>query len=902
MRILGIRGYEGRNIYSYRPVIRMEVDVAEWDDTPTCHIPGFNERLLALLPGLAEHTCSRGVKGGFAARLCEGTYMAHVIEHIAIELETAAGMNVKYGATRGLGTRGRYYIVFEHDVEQAGAEAGRCAFDLACALAEGGTFDIEAALAKIAGLRREYGLGPSTKALLEAASFRGIPWIRLDERGSLFQLGYGARQKRIQASITSDTPCIAVDLSCDKMLTKRLLELAGIPVPAGQVVETAEEAVKAALELGGPVVVKPVDANQGKGVSLGLATPDGVRAAFERARAVGDRVMVERMVEGRDYRVLVVGDKVAAVAERVPAHVVGDGRSTVEELVRMENRNPLRGEEHELPLTKLPVDEHAEEVLRSQGFGWESVPEEGLFVKLRDNANLSTGGTAIDRTGQIHPDNALLMVRAARIVGLDVAGIDLVAPDIGRPIGETGGAVIEVNAAPGLRMHLHPTVGERQDVALSIIDRLFPNCKEPRGRGSRIPLVAVTGTNGKTTVTRMIAHLFSMTGHTVGMTSTDGVYIGGHLIWKGDASGPICARMVLCDPSVEAAVLEVARGGLVNRGLAYDYSDVGVVTNVSGDHLGLDGLRTVGDIADAKALVVECVKPEGCAVLNADDPLVAAMAERAQSSIAYFSMQPDNVVVRKHQNEGGLVVCLSRGMIVASKDGKERALISVMDIPVARRGLAAHNVQNALAAAAAGLALGFDYGAVYDALATFGVGEAENKGRFEVFERNGITVVLDYGHNPEAFRAAISSAAKMAGAGGRVIGVVGVPGDRIDEAVIRSGEVAAQGLDVVVIKEDQDLRGRAPGEVAGLLKRGAASGGQEPADISVILNEVAAIKAAIGMALPGDVVIIFYEKYESALAAVREGLEATASTCGVAPAKGRRKAGAAATGVRLAGG
>lgn len=898
---MGIRGYEGRNIYSYRPVIRMEVDVAEWDDTPTCEIPGFNERLLALLPGLAEHTCSRGVKGGFVARLREGTYMAHVIEHSAIELETAAGMNVKYGATRGLGTPGCYYIVFEHEVEQAGIEAGRSAFDLACALVEGRPFDIEAAIARIAELRREFGLGPSTKALLEAASLRGIPWIRLDDRGSFFQLGYGARQKRIQASITSDTSCIAVDVSCDKMLTKRLLESAGIPVPEGQVVQTAEEAVKAAMELGGPVAVKPVDGNQGKGVSLGLTTPEGVKSAFERARAVGDRVMVERMVEGRDYRVLVVGDKVAAVAERVPAHVVGDGRSTVEELVRMENRNPLRGEEHELPLTKLPVDEQAREVLRSQGLEWGSVPEEGLFVKLRDNANLSTGGTAIDRTDEIHPDNALMMVRAARMIGLDVAGIDLVAPDISRPICEIGGAVIEVNAAPGLRMHLHPTAGERRDVALSIVDRLFPNCKEPKGRGSRIPLVAVTGTNGKTTVTRMIAHLFSMTGYTVGMTSTDGVYIGGHLIWKGDASGPICARMVLCDPSVEAAVLEIARGGLVNRGLAYDYSDVGVVTNVSGDHLGLDGLRTVEDIADAKALVVECVKPEGYAVLNADDPLVAAMAERAQSRIAYFSMQPDNVVVRKHQNDGGLVVYLSRGMMVASKDGRERALISVTDIPAARRGVAAHNVQNALAAAAAGLALGFDYGAVYDALATFGVGQAENKGRFEVFERNGITVVLDYGHNPEAFRAAISAAAKLAAAGGRVIGVVGVPGDRTDEAVIRSGEVAGQRLDVVVIKEDQDLRGRAPGEVAELLKQGAALGGQEPADISVILDEAAAIKAAIGMALPGDVVIIFYEKYESALAAAREGLEA-ASACAVASAKGRRKAGAAGAKVRFAGG
>ena len=645
MKILTIKPFRGRNVYCQKPVIQMEVELENGEDEPTTRRPGFNETLLEALPGLRKHTCSLGHEGGFAQRLREGTYLPHVAEHVILEMQYALGYDVAFGKTRRRDDV-CYQIVFRYENEPVAHGCARAAVSQLQRMWAGERPNFAGELEALRRLVAQTDPGPSTLAIVREAARRGIPATRLGD-GSLIQLGYGKYARRVQASLTDSPSCIAVDAVSDKQLTKETLSALGIPVPDGAVVHSAQEAVHLAEEIGYPVAVKPLDGNHGNGVSVCLRSASQVTEAFVRAAQYNAAVLVERSIEGRDYRVLVVGGRVSAVAERLPAQVVGDGLHTIRALVEIENKNLLRGEGHAKPLTRIALDETAVRHLHEGGLSPSSVPDAGTRILLRRNANLSTGGTA-KAVEKIHPTNADFAVRAARALGLDVAGIDICTKDIAVPLTENGGAILEVNAAPGLRMHLAPSEGRPVNVAKDILDMLFP-----KDRPHCPPIVSVTGTNGKTTTVRLIAHALRLSGLSVGMTTTGGIFVNEALIAPGDNTGALSARALLTHPDVEAAVLETARGGIVRRGLGYDLADVAVVTNVSDDHLGQDGLETIEDIAHVKALVVEAVKPNGWVVLNADDPEVSYFSERAECGILYFARSADNPRVREHLSKAG---------------------------------------------------------------------------------------------------------------------------------------------------------------------------------------------------------------------------------------------------------
>ncbi|MGH3509022.1 MAG: cyanophycin synthetase, partial [Nocardioidaceae bacterium] len=636
LTIVETRVYRGANVWSYERAIHLVVDLGSLEEHPTNTLPGFTEHLLQALPGLRNHSCSRGRRGGFVERLNEGTWLGHVTEHVALALQQVVGHDIRRGKTRQIrGVPGRYNIVYGYLDEQVGLAAARLAVRLVNHLVEPEHgFDWDAELEAFILRAERTAFGPSTQAILDEAVSRDIPWIRLNQH-SLVQLGQGVHAKRIRATMTSATSAIAVDVASDKDLTTRLLGAAGLPVPKQESVRTADQAASAAERIGYPVVVKPLDGNHGRGVCLDLQSADEVRDAFETAQDQSRRgtVIVESYITGRDYRCLIIDGRLAAVAERVPAHVIGDGQHNIEQLVEQTNADPRRGVGHEKVLTRIKVDDPAIALLAEQGYGVQDVPPLGEMVKLTLTGNMSTGGISIDRTFEAHPENVEIAEEAARMVGLDIAGIDFICPDITQPVRETGGAICEVNAAPGFRMHTHPTIGDAQFISKPVVDMLFPP-----GAPSRIPIVAVTGTNGKTTTARMIAHIFKGMGRKVGMTSTDGVVIDERLVIRADASGPKSARMVLQNPRVDFAVFEVARGGILREGLGYERNDVAVVLNVQPDHLGLRGIDTVEQLADVKAVLVEAVPRDGYAVLNADDLLVRDMRRRCSGEVVWFSM------------------------------------------------------------------------------------------------------------------------------------------------------------------------------------------------------------------------------------------------------------------------
>ena len=876
MRVRETRVYRGPSPYGYRPVIRLTVDLEELERHPSGEIPQFNERLLALIPTLSEHGCSYGVPGGFVRRLADqnddgsrGTWLGHVVEHVAIELQCLAGTPVTYGKTRSVpGQPGVYYVIFSFTEEQVGLDAGELAITLVRSLLppdmpsalpadQAAGFHFARALERLIERAQEIALGPTTASLVEEARRRDIPAIRLDTN-SLVQLGWGKYQQRIRASVTGKTSNIAVETASDKELTIKLLGDVGIPVPRHQLARSADEAVAIAERIGYPVVTKPLDVSHGRGVSIRLTTADEVRRGFEAAAEYTRSVLVETFLAGKDYRVLVIDGKVVAVAERVPAHVVGDGEHTIAELIEIVNRDPRRGIGHEKVLTRIKINHQSELLLARAGYSLGTVLKAGEVFSLAATANLSTGGTAIDRTTEIHYETREIARRAALVIGLDIAGIDIITPDITQPLREVGGGIVEVNAGPGFRMHLQPSEGQARNVARPVIDMLFP----PR-TPARIPLVALTGTNGKTTTARMVAHILKMNGERVGLTTTDGIYIDGQLYMRGDMTGPWSARVVLKDPTVDSAVLETARGGILREGLGFDRCDVGAVLNVSSDHLGLRGVDTLEQLAEVKRLLVEVVRDNGASVLNADDPLVAAMAEHAEGRVVYFSMhggEGASQLVKNHIAEGGTAVVLQpgvRGEMLAIYDAEQYIpLLWTHLIPATLEGKALHNVANALAAAAVCYARGVSVENIRQGLRTFATSFYLTPGRLNVFDEYAFRVIVDYAHNPAALAALSDLVGRLRPNYRRTIGVIAAPGDRRDQDIRAFGAIAGKTFDLLVIKEDNDRRGREVGSIAELLHGAAREVGMPPDRMITVLDELEATRHALRLAEPDDLVVI----------------------------------------------
>ncbi len=856
MQIYSIRSFAGKNIYSYRPIIRIDVNIGNLYTKPTKDIKNFNQSLLSLFPGLYKHYCSLGYEGGFVERLKEGTYIGHVTEHLILELQNQLGYDVSYGKTRIVKEPFIYYIAYEYKNEKFGIECGKAAIEIITGILRNENINLAGILEDLRKVAIESELGPSTRAIYDEAQRRGIPVERIGNE-SLLRLGYGKYSRLIEASLTDSASCISVDIAGNKYLTKQLLMNNSIPVPYGDIAYTEDTAVKLAEDVGYPVAVKPYNGNQGRGVTLNVCNKDQARVAFKESMKFSKAAIVEKFIEGKDYRVLIVGDKLSAVSERKPPYVTGDGINTIQKLVEIENSDPLRGDDHEKPLTRIKIDAAAARLLAQKGLDESSVPAAGETVYLRDNANLSTGGTARDCTEEIHPYNIGIFIRAAQILGLDIAGIDVTMKDISIPLKHSEGAIIEVNAAPGLRMHLYPSKGSCVNVAKDIVDMMFPENKP-----FTIPIVSITGTNGKTTTTRLVGHTLALMGKKVGMTTTTGIYTGDECLLKGDNTGPVSAKMVLSNREVEVAVLETARGGIIRRGLGYELADVGVIINLSEDHLGMDGIDTLKDLAFVKSLVTEAVKPGGYAVLNADDQMVEFFIKRAEGSIILFSRSGDNSLLLKHIGAGGKAVYVNEGAIYIH-DKRGRRLIRLEDIPITFGGVIGCNIENSLAAASTLYALGIPAEIIEMGLKSFKPDSVLNPGRFNIFDIGGFKVMLDYGHNPAGYKA-VADFIKTIGAK-RHVGVIGVPGDRLDSNIRKIADICSAVFSKIYIKEDDDLRGRKQGEVADILFNSLLENGVRRENIEIVLPEIKAFETAMLDAQPGDLIVLFYQKYDEAL-------------------------------------
>jgi cyanophycin synthetase len=861
MRIETIRTLAGPNTYHHQPVLIMKLELDGLSDTESREISCFNERLINLLPGLREHRCSRDRRGGFIERLCEGTYFAHIVEHVALELSEAAGISVGFGRARYAGTPGSYNVVVTYKSEQGMRYLLETAVELVGALIKGEEFPLEERLREARRIVADFELGPSTRAIVDAATRRGIPWSRVGEE-SFVQLGYGKNRRFIQAAMCDQTSAVAVETAGDKEFTKLLLREVSIPVPRGEVVRTEEDAVDALDRIGVPVVVKPLDGRQGLGVSLNISTPEQMKQAFAVAQEFSEKVLVEELFVGKNYRVLVVGGRMSAASERMPAHVVGDGQHSIAELIEIANQDPMRGEGHEKPLTQIRIDDIMTAYLCKAGLSLGDVPAVGETVLLRESINLSTGGTAKDVTDIVHPEVVEMCERAARVIGMDICGVDLVLRDIASPVEKSGvakpgGGIIELNAAPGLRMHLYPSEGKPRDVGDHIIKMIYP-----AGNDGRIPIFSITGTNGKTTVTRMIGHVLSQTGQRVGITTTDGIYVGERRIVEGDTTGPHSARTVLSDPSIEVAVLETARGGIVRRGLGYDWSDISVMTNIGPDHIGQDGIESVEDLVDIKSLVAERVREGGTLILNADDEHLSRLMKnprvsRLKKQVVYFSLHENNSLIARHVAAGHTAYFLRDSLIMEANNKTELPLLRVADIPCTMGGRAEFQIANLLAAIAACRAHGVTGEHLRASLKSFN--SNYNPGRANLYQVNGGYVMVDYGHNPDAFAAVCRMAARWTDR--RVTGIIGVPGDRDDSLIEQAGRVAARGFHRIIIKEDADLRGRRKGEVAELLCQAAHA--EAPAtECLIVLDEVDALSRELKALRDGHVVVVFYDKLE----------------------------------------
>lgn len=867
MKILQTQTLRGPNYWSIRrsKLIVVRLDLEELADRPSNLIPGFYDSLVAVLPSLEEHHCSPGCKGGFLSRVQEGTMMGHIIEHVALELQTLVGTPVGFGRTRETATPGVYQVVIEYQIEEIGRYAARAALRMCQSIVDTGTYppsELKKDLDDLTKLRTEAALGASTEALVKEAQMRGIPWMQLDTC-DLIQFGYGKYQKRVQASLTSHSNILGVELACDKEKTKKILASMGVPVPLGMTIYSFGELADAIDRLGYPIVVKPLNGNHGRGITIDIQDWEHATVAYDRARDVSSGVIVEHFYQGRDHRILVVNHKVVAVAERVPAHVIGDGIATIAALVERENQDVRRGTGHDNILTQIELDDSTAEMLDRHGYTLDTILPPNQVCYLRATANLSTGGIAIDRTDEIHPDTLWMAERVSRIIGLDVAGIDVITTDITKTLAEADGTIVEVNAAPGLRMHVAPSQGVGRNVAAPILQMLFPP-----NTPNRIPIVAVTGTNGKTTTTRLIAHIFSQVYESVGFTTTDGIYIGDRLLEKGDTTGPQSAQIILQDPTLDIAVLETARGGILRSGLAFQNCDVGVVLNVAADHLGLGGIETIDQMARVKGVIAEAVHADGYAVLNADDERVAAMDRDVVGKVAYFSLDADNPLVRSHVERGGMAAVYSQGDLVILQHDWVHRIEKVERVPLTLGGRAPFMIANALAACLAAFVQGVNVEQIRSALRSFRASAEQTPGRMNLFNLGRYHALVDYAHNPAGYEAVGSFVKNWTGP---TIGVVGGAGDRRDEDLIELGKLSATFFDRIIVKEDDDNRGRNWGDVAELIVQGIESvptATGTPIPHSIMLNEAEAIEWALDNAPDNALVTILPENVSRAIASI----------------------------------
>jgi cyanophycin synthetase len=865
MKILKVNKLRGPNIWANYPVLEAWVDLEEMKDTSSEMIPGFNERLMGWLPTMVEHRCSIGERGGFFVRLRRGTYMAHILEHVTLELQSLSGTPVGFGRARETNTDGIYKVAIAYKEEKLALACLDKAFELIQAAIHDTPLDVNAVVSELKEYAYDVCLGPSTRSIVDAAKAKNIPWRRLNE-GSLVQLGYGVHQRRICTAETDSTSAIAESIAQDKELTRTLLRSIGIPTPEGRSVESAEDAWEAAEDIGLPVVVKPQYGNHGRGVATNLQTREQVVAAYEAARQEGRSIVVERHAPGDDYRMLVVGGKLVAAARREPAHVIGDGQSTVQKLIDKVNEDPRRSDGHSTSLSLIKIDAVALGVLMDQGMTPDTIPPVGKKVLIRRNANLSTGGTAADVTDQVHPDVARHAIEAARIIGLDIAGVDMVVQDISQPLQGQRGVIVEVNAGPGLRMHIEPSSGSPRPVGESIIEMMYPG-----QTNGRIPIISITGVNGKTTTTRLTAHIVASTGKKVGMTCTDGIYVGGRRIDSGDCSGPQSARSVLMNPFVEAAVLETARGGILREGLGFDFCDVGIVTNIGeGDHLGLSDIETIEQLAKVKRCIIEAVHKNGFGVLKANDPLTAEMAEKCKGRVIFFAIDENDPVLSDHRLKGQRVVFVRNGMIVIAEGAEETALTTLDKIPLTHQGRILFQVENVLASVAACWGAGLSIAQIVIGLESFSAHMDKVPGRFNLLDVHGATVVADYGHNSSSLLAIIEALGQFPH-GHRTV-VYSAAGDRRDVDMIRQGEILADHFDRIILYEDQYLRGRKPGEISSIFKRGMDSG-KRVKEVYDFIGWEKAVEHALTLIQAGDLMLLQADTIDETVQYLQRAME-----------------------------
>ncbi|TND10201.1 MAG: cyanophycin synthetase [Bacteroidetes bacterium] len=842
----------------------MRLDLEDMEQKPTDKIPGFRQRLEAMFPSMIEHRCSEGERGGFFHRIDRGTWMGHVIEHIALETQSLAGMETGFGRTRETNTPGIYNVVFSYVEEKVGMFAAESAVRIAEALVSGVEYDLQADLKKMREIREDVRLGPSTGSIVDEAVARDIPWIRLGSN-SLVQLGYGVNQMRFQATITCKTSNIAVDIACNKEETKRMLDAANIPVAKGDICVDEEDLEATIKRISYPIVIKPLDGNHGKGASINITKWEDAVEGLTHAKKYSRRVIVERFITGFDFRILVIDNKVVAAAQRVPAHVKGDGRHTIQQLIDAENKDSRRGYGHENVLTEISVDRDTTDLLEKKNYTLETVPAAGEIVYLKSTANLSTGGTSIDVTDMMHPENIFLAERIARVIGLDVCGIDIMAKNLTQPLKENGGVILEVNAAPGFRMHLAPSEGLPRNVAAPVIDMLYPP-----GKPSRIPIFAVTGTNGKTTTTRLLAHIVKYNGYKVGYTTSDGIYVQNHMLEKGDTTGPISAEFILKDPTVEFAVLETARGGILRAGLGFSRCDIGIITNIQEDHLGLSDIDTLEDLARVKSVVVNSVKNTGWAILNAEDAYCLKIAETLSCNVALFSMNEHCDAIVQHCRKGGIAAIYENGFITIKKGDWKIRLDKATHIPLTMGGKAKFMIANVLAATLAAYLYGFKTEDIKTSLTTFIPGAAQTPGRMNVFNFKKFTVMIDFAHNPagylgiEDYMQSVTSAHK--------VGIIAGVGDRRDSDIRECGTIAARMFDHIIIRQEKHLRGRTEEEIINLILEGI-NAADKKVTYEIIPKETEAIKHAISIAKEGTFIVALSDVVTNAIDIVQQYLD-----------------------------